>query len=79
MKRFKSDLLIAAPVEQRMSKTVDIVTMEDLTEAQHPLGYNSERAEWALRVVKSFGAPRRYLGTLMLRLRDDGDVVLKLD
>lgn len=66
-------------INQRYSESPDVITIEDLVEAQHPLGYDAGRAEWALSVVKSYGTPRQALGVLLLRLRDDGQMVLRLE
>ena len=74
----QSSRLVRDP-DQRISVTNDIVTMEDLIEAHHALGYDAQRGEWALRVGKSFGVPRKDLGILLLRLRDDGEIVLRID
>ena len=65
-------------IEQLISTSPDVVTMEDLIEARYPRGYDEALAEWSLPVVKSFGIPRRLLGILLMRLCDDGQVVVSL-
>lgn len=75
----RSALLIRDDTDQRMSTSCDVVSIEDLVEAPHPLGYDARRAEWALRVGTSFGSPRQALGILLLRLHDDGQIKLRIE
>ncbi len=64
---------------QRRSESLDVITMEDLMESRYPLGHDPQLGEWAFRVVTSFGCPRHELGILLFRLRDDGQIGVRLE
>ena len=64
--------------DPRTSMSRDIITVEDLMEARHPVEFDADLAEWGFRVIKTGGNLRKELGILFLRLRANGDIVLRL-
>ena len=66
-------------IERLMSNDEAISTYEDLQESPVPMSYDRSRGEWAFNIIQSTGFPRQRLGTLFIRLTDEGKIVLSLE
>ena len=64
--------------ETRWGDGETMVSREDLIEAEGMV-YDEGRAEWAWPVVGSFGFPRCCLGTFVIRLTDEGELVTSIE
>lgn len=69
----------ASKEEYRRSISPDLVTMEDLQPGR-PDGFvfNQDRAEWEFYILSST-YPKKIIGCVIMKLKDDGSLVLTLD
>lgn len=66
-----------APGEYLRSNALDLVSIEDLVESPHPMGYDASIAEWAFVAHKP--GSRKPWGTLLMKLHDDGQIKLRIE
>lgn len=62
-----------------LSRSDDVVSIEDLVEATGVMHFDADRTEWAFAVIGSQGYPRIRLGTCVIRFHDSGHLVIALE